>query len=416
LIRRKDREPDDTVRVCSCHFHDGVKAHGPEIFEWSREKLFPVEEPRAPKPKKAKQLNELPSCSKSEDSTQKIEPLQCDVSDVRKTEVENLILKSELESKTKELENLKDKDSTKQPLYSASNINDEVIRMETGLPNKNMFKIVVKYVESHKHVINYHSGWRVVALSIEDQVLIALMKLTQNYTNLHIGQLFGLSTRAVSNIIITFIHLLHKLLYQNCMSTVPSRVKNSTSLPESFSPFPNCRMIIDCTDIKIAAPHLMSEQKETYSSYRGMNSFKVLVGVAPNAVITFISKLFPGSVSDKVIVKESGLLDILEPGDMILADKGFLIQDIVPDGVTVNIPPFLNEGKLSDSEIKLTKSIAKCRIHVERANARLKDFKILHFIPPYLRCYSDIVVQLCAALVNLQNPLIKEVSGTVEFD
>ena len=175
-------------------------------------------------------------------------------------------------------------------------------------------------------------------------------------------------------------------------------------------------MIIDCTDIKIAAPHLMSEQKETYSSYRGMNSFKALVGVAPNAVITFISKLFPGSVSDKVIVKESGLLDILEPGDMSLADKGFLIQDIVPNGVTVNIPPFLNEGKLSDSEIKLTKSIAKCRIHVERATARLKVFKILHFIPPYLRCYSDIVVQLCAALVNLQNPLIKEVSGTIEFD
>ena len=48
-----------------------------------------------------------------------------------------------------------------------------------------------------------------------------------------------------------------------------------------------------------------------------MNSFKVLVGVAPNAVITVISKLFPGSVSDKVIVKESGLLDILEPGDSI---------------------------------------------------------------------------------------------------
>ena len=105
-------------------------------------------------------------------------------------------------------------------------------------------------------------------MSIEDQVLIALMKLRQNYTNLHIGQLFGLSTRAVSYSIITFIHLLHKLLYQKCMSTVASREKNFISLPESFSPFPNGRVIIDCTDIKIAAPHLMSEQKETYSSHQ----------------------------------------------------------------------------------------------------------------------------------------------------
>ena len=42
-----------------------------------------------------------------------------------------------------------------------------------------------------------------------------------------------------------------------------------------------------------------------------MNSFKVLVGVAPNAVITYVSKLYPGSISDKAIVQESGLLNQL---------------------------------------------------------------------------------------------------------
>ena len=55
-----------------------------------------------------------------------------------------------------------------------------------------------------------------------------------------------------------------------------------------------------------------------------------------------------------------------------------------------------------NSEAKVTKSVARYRIHVERANARLKDFNILNFVPPYLRCYMDKVFQLCAALVNLQ--------------
>ena len=96
--------------------------------------------------------------------------------------------------------------------------------------------------------------------------------------------------------------------------------------------------------------------------------------------------------------------------------KGFLIQDIVPKGVYVNIPPFLEHGKFTESEVKATKSIARCRIHVERANARLKDFKILSFIPPYLRCYSDRVFQLCASLVNLQFPLIKEGCEGMEFE
>ena len=87
--------------------------------------------------------------------------------------------------------------------------------------------------------------------------------------------------------------------------------------------FTSCRIVVDCTDIEIAAPSLMSLQNATYSNYRGMNSFKVLVGVAPNAVITYVSKLYPGSISDKEIVKQSGLLNHMASGDLILADKGF---------------------------------------------------------------------------------------------
>ena len=63
------------------------------------------------------------------------------------------------------------------------------------------------------------------------------------------------------------------------MKVIPSRDKNRTSLPESFVLFGNCRMVIDCTDVQIASPKLMSEQKMTYSSYRGMHSFKVLIGL-----------------------------------------------------------------------------------------------------------------------------------------
>ena len=42
-----------------------------------------------------------------------------------------------------------------------------------------------------------------------------------------------------------------------------------------------------------------------------------------------------------------------------MADKGFLIQDILPNGVSFNIPPFLNNGVFTESEAKATKSIAQ---------------------------------------------------------
>ena len=72
----------------------------------------------------------------------------------------------------------------------------------------------------------------------------------------------------------------------------------------------------------------MSEQSATYSNYRGMNSFKVITGVAPNAVISYVSGLYPGSVSDKSIVQESELLTHFVPGDLILADN---LRENVPE-------------------------------------------------------------------------------------
>ena len=59
----------------------------------------------------------------------------------------------------------------------------------------------------------------------------------------------------------------------------------------------------------------------------------MIIGVAPNAVIAYVSNLYSGSISDKAIVQQSGLVNHFSAGDMILADKGFLIQDILPNGV-----------------------------------------------------------------------------------
>ena len=78
-----------------------------------------------------------------------------------------------------------------------------------------------------------------------------------------------------------------------------------------------------------------------------MNSFKVLVGVVSNGVIIFISKLYFGSTSDKVIVQKCRILSHFVAVNLILADKGFLIENIVPAGVSVNIPMFFEHSKFT---------------------------------------------------------------------
>ena len=80
---------------------------------------------------------------------------------------------------------------------------------------------------------------------------MALMKVRQNYTNLHLAQLFYCSAATVRIIVLTSINVLYSLLHKDCMRTIPSREKNGTFLPGSFVFVGNCRMAIDCTDIEI---------------------------------------------------------------------------------------------------------------------------------------------------------------------
>ena len=76
----------------------------------------------------------------------------------------------------------------------------------------------------------------------------------------------------------------------------------------------------------------------------------------------------------------SGLLDELEPGDEIMADKDFTIEDLlIPYGVRLNIPPFLKKKnrQMDATNVYITKKIACLRIHVKRAIGRVKSTKFL---------------------------------------
>lgn len=87
--------------------------------------------------------------------------------------------------------------------------------------------------------------------------------------------------------------------------------------------------------------------------------------------------------SDRQIVIDSGILNLLEPGDNIMADKGFTIRDILQEkGCTLNISPFYTKGQFTVDEIFYTQEIAKVRIHVERSIGRIKCFHIFDGVMP----------------------------------
>ena len=140
-----------------------------------------------------------------------------------------------------------------------------------------------------------------------------------------------------------------------------------------------------------------------------ITTLKGLVGIAPHGAITFVSSLYTGSISDKEITRVSGVLDLLEPGDTLMAEKGFEIGDMVREkGIGLNLPPFLHcSSQFSAQQIQETKQIAKLRIHVERAIRRIKEFHIFDSpIPLNLMGTINQIYTVICLLVNFQGPLI----------
>ena len=172
--------------------------------------------------------------------------------------------------------------------------------------------------------------------------------------------------------------------------------------------YPMTRVVLDATEIFIEKPSLPDVQQMTFSSYRNDNTFKALVGISPSGVITFVSDLYPGCISDKELTRRSGILGLLQRGDCVMADRGFDIQDdLTPLGVKLNMPPFLRgKTQLDTNEVVETRRIASVRIHVERAMERIKNYHIFDkVIPASLTDLANQIFFVCAVLSNFWPPL-----------
>ena len=251
--------------------------------------------------------------------------------------------------------------------------------------------------------------------------LLTLMKLRFNLSNYDIGFRFCIHIETtVSRILTRWLQLMDVRL--SPLIRWPKREELQKTMPWCFRSHYDLRVtsIIDCFEVFIEKPTSLMAKSATWSTYKHHNTVKYLISITPQGTVSFLSKGYRGRVSDKHITEDCGYLYKLQQGDVVLADRGFNVQESVAyRGATLNIPAFTKgKAQLPAADVEQTRKVANVRIHVERVIGSVRQrFQLLNATTPLPTEYTkskldgpvllDSIVRCCCALHNVCDVIVR---------
>ena len=288
---------------------------------------------------------------------------------------------------------------------------DEKVRFYTGVTEAKTLQVVFEHVSPF---VTRKSK----SLSKFQEMVMSLIKNRLNVPYQDLSYRFGVSVSTVYRTYITWMAVMDARL--SPLIYWPERHELWHTMPKCFqSAFENkTTVIIDCFEIFIERPTNLLARAQTFSSYKHHNTIKVLIGITPQGTISFLSNAWGGRTSDKYLTENCGLLNKLLPGDMVMADRGFTVEESVAFKRAELVIPAFTKGKsqLDLIDVEKTRGIAHVGIHVERVIGLLRrKYSILDGILPtdYLSTSAedqspliDQVLRVSAALTNLCPPIV----------
>ncbi|XP_008407578.1 uncharacterized protein ftr97 [Poecilia reticulata] len=221
--------------------------------------------------------------------------------------------------------------------------------------------------------INSASSTQTQTLQPIDEFFLFLNYMALGSKQQDLADRYGVHESTVSWIITAWTNFLFTVL-GSIRIWIPEDQIHS-SLPADFKDYPDTTVILDCTELRCQCPSSPVLQSEVFSSYKSHCTLKGLIGIAPHGAVTFVSGLYAGSISDKQITCESGLLTLLKPGMAVMVYRGLLIDDIVP--CKVYRPTFFfGRSQMSAGEVRGTPAITRLGVHVESLIRRVKEHKL----------------------------------------
>ncbi|VDI59326.1 Hypothetical predicted protein [Mytilus galloprovincialis] len=428
---------DQTV-VCSRHFkytdfkwtpavRKTLKSDSvPFVFDWSnlitpRRELFkhPVPQKR-PRPESDTEIEADDDISLGCEPYPEFQETNLIVCSPQKDKIQEL--EALVKSRDQEIQRLQKKIEIERFGINRFSTDNTMILFYTGFVSMSMFSAFFNFIKpvansmtSYYYKSNDNAKQNILAgrqrnMLLIDELFMFLCRLKCGLMEQDLAVRFNCHVSTVSRKMITWANFLYFVL--GSFNIWPSKQHIDDKMPASFKLlYPSTRVVIDCTEIKTERPSSLALGSKCYSNYKSSHTWKGLVGIAPHGAVTFISSLYTGCMSDVEITKLCGLVDLLEMGDSIMADKGFVLNKVLEGtGITVNTPPFLmSHGQFTKQEVEETQTIAKLRIHIERHIRRVKEYHLFDKIIPLSMVGTINQLWTVANMLTLfRGPLVKE--------
>ncbi|TNN53102.1 THAP domain-containing protein 11 [Liparis tanakae] len=191
----------------------------------------------------------------------------------------------------------------------------EKVKFYTGLPNFFVLETVMWLLAPHMDAM------KAAKLSKFQQLLLTLMRLRLDLRNQDLAYRFGVKVATVTRTVHQMVHIMSATLVPTAVFW-PSRAELRKNLPAALrASHPDCAVIVDCFEVPFEEPVSRGGQAASSRGAASPNVLKYLIGVAPQGVVTFVSRGVLGNVSDKSLAEGCGFLCKLLPGDVVLASR-----------------------------------------------------------------------------------------------
>lgn len=321
--------------------------------------------------------------------------IECDMSELRS---ENACLKRD--------------EKIKSSLYSVESFvdNDRKVCYITGLPSFKILMVLFNFLEAHLPVT--------ISMGKFECFTMTLARLRLNVSVNYLAFQMNTSVSTISRVITDVIDVMY--IRMKCFVMVPEREVLQKTMPIQFHKQfgRKCAYIIDLLEILIERPSNLKARSDAWSSDKHHNTVKFLLGITPQGGVSFVSHSWGGQTSDKHITEHCGFLNRILPGDLILADTGFDIQDGI-GGISAQVKiPACTKGKsqLSSLDVESKRCLANVRIPVERVFGLVRqNYRILGGTFPINMVLTktkdnipiiDKIVYVCCSLINLCDSVV----------